>query len=147
MKPVDDKPVWSVVCFVVPPEHRGQGVAHALLRGAIAYAAQARRAAHRGVSGRQESRSSDASMWFGAKSMYDRAGFKEVRAAQAGASRRPAEGEKRDGKDGHDRKADRNRHDGRIQRARLVHRFAMINRVKQPELKALDRCPRISVAR
>src|SRR5204862_5728100 len=38
MKPVDDKPVWSVVCFVVPPEHRGQGVAHALLRGAIAYA-------------------------------------------------------------------------------------------------------------
>lgn len=38
MKPVDDKPVWSVVCFVVPSAHRGQGVAHALLRGAIAYA-------------------------------------------------------------------------------------------------------------
>jgi SAM-dependent methyltransferase/GNAT superfamily N-acetyltransferase len=38
MKPVDDRPVWSIVCFVVPPQHRGQGVAHALLRGAIAYA-------------------------------------------------------------------------------------------------------------
>jgi len=33
MKPVDDKPVWSIVCFVVPAEHRGKGVATALLRG------------------------------------------------------------------------------------------------------------------
>ena len=38
MKPVDDTPVWSIICFVVPPEHRGQGVARALLKGAIAYA-------------------------------------------------------------------------------------------------------------
>ena len=38
MKPVDDQPVWSVVCFVVPSEYRGQGVAQALLDGAIAYA-------------------------------------------------------------------------------------------------------------
>ena len=38
MKPVDEQPVWSVVCFVVPAEYRGQGVARALLKGAIAYA-------------------------------------------------------------------------------------------------------------
>ena len=38
MKPVDDLPVWSIICFVVPAEHRGQGVARALLDGAIAYA-------------------------------------------------------------------------------------------------------------
>jgi len=31
MKPVDDQPVWSVICFVVPSEYRGQGVARALL--------------------------------------------------------------------------------------------------------------------
>ncbi len=38
MKPVDEKPVWSVICFVVPQEYRGQGVARELLDGAIAYA-------------------------------------------------------------------------------------------------------------
>src|SRR5512134_1362290 len=40
MKPVDDAPVWSIVCFVVPPEFRHRGVAAALLRGAIEYAAK-----------------------------------------------------------------------------------------------------------
>src|SRR5213078_3674371 len=29
MKAVDDQPVWSVICFVVPSEHRGEGVARA----------------------------------------------------------------------------------------------------------------------
>jgi GNAT superfamily N-acetyltransferase len=38
MKAVDDQPVWSVICSVVPAEHRGQGVARTLLQGAIAYA-------------------------------------------------------------------------------------------------------------
>ena len=38
MKAVDEQPVWSVVCFVVPAEYRRQGVAQALLTGAVAYA-------------------------------------------------------------------------------------------------------------
>ena len=38
MKPVDDQPVWSIICFVVPSEYRGQGVTRALLAGAVAYA-------------------------------------------------------------------------------------------------------------
>ena len=38
MKAVDDTPVWSIVCFVVPAEYRSQGVARGLLEGAIAYA-------------------------------------------------------------------------------------------------------------
>jgi hypothetical protein len=67
MKPVDDKPVWSVVCFVVPSAHRRQGAT--LLE---AYPVDKR------------GRSSDENMWFGAKSMYDGAGFKEV------ARRKPA---------------------------------------------------------
>jgi GNAT superfamily N-acetyltransferase len=32
---VDDQPVWSLVCFLVLPGYRRQGVAQALLRGAI----------------------------------------------------------------------------------------------------------------
>jgi GNAT superfamily N-acetyltransferase len=38
LAPVDDKPVWSIVCFVVSRHARGQGVARELLEGAIAWA-------------------------------------------------------------------------------------------------------------
>ena len=38
MKPVDDQPVWSIICFVVDPSVRHQGVAAALLQGALAWA-------------------------------------------------------------------------------------------------------------
>jgi GNAT superfamily N-acetyltransferase len=38
-KPVDETPVWSLVCLYVPPEHRGHGVARTLVRAACAYAA------------------------------------------------------------------------------------------------------------
>jgi GNAT superfamily N-acetyltransferase len=38
LRRVDDKPVWSIVCFVVGRRARGQGVARALLDAAIAYA-------------------------------------------------------------------------------------------------------------
>jgi GNAT superfamily N-acetyltransferase len=35
---VDDRPVWSIVCFAVSSTARGRGVARALLDGAIDYA-------------------------------------------------------------------------------------------------------------
>jgi ribosomal protein S18 acetylase RimI-like enzyme len=35
---IDDRPVWSIVCFAVSEAARGQGVARALLDAAIAYA-------------------------------------------------------------------------------------------------------------
>ena len=38
LAPLDDRPVWSIVCFVVARGARKQGVAHALLDAAIAYA-------------------------------------------------------------------------------------------------------------
>jgi GNAT superfamily N-acetyltransferase len=38
MKPVDDKPVWSVVCFYTAREARGEHLAEAMLKGAIDYA-------------------------------------------------------------------------------------------------------------
>jgi GNAT superfamily N-acetyltransferase len=37
---VDDTPVWSIVCFYVAKAFRKQGVMAALLRGAVAFAAQ-----------------------------------------------------------------------------------------------------------
>lgn len=85
MKAVDATPVWAVVCFVVPKPWRGRGVARALLRGAIDYArAQGATALEAYPVDRPGRSRDDASMWFGAKSMYDAAGFVEV------ARRKPA---------------------------------------------------------
>lgn len=78
MKRVDDVPVWSIICFVVPPEHRGQGVARALLQGAIAYARDHGATVVEAYPVDKADPSKDDAMWFGAKSMYDHAGFKEV---------------------------------------------------------------------
>ena len=83
MKPVDEDPVWSIVCFVVPSTYRMQGIADALLRAAQAEAAD------RGetleaypVDPSAKARATD--LWFGTTSMFRRAGFVEV------ARRRPA---------------------------------------------------------
>jgi GNAT superfamily N-acetyltransferase len=38
LRPVDDKPVWSIVCFYVDPEHRGKGVLSKLVAAARDYA-------------------------------------------------------------------------------------------------------------
>jgi GNAT superfamily N-acetyltransferase len=38
LRPVDDEPVWSVVCLFVAPPHRRRGVSVALLGGAAAFA-------------------------------------------------------------------------------------------------------------
>jgi len=78
MKPVDDKPVWSVICFVVPSEHRGQGVARELLKGAVAYAKKRGAKLVEAYPMDKPARANDQDMWFGAKSMYDKAGFREV---------------------------------------------------------------------
>jgi ribosomal protein S18 acetylase RimI-like enzyme len=78
MKAVDDQTVWSVICFVVPAEYRRQGVAQELLRGAVAYAKKQGAKLIEAYPVDKPTRSNDDSMWFGAKSMYDKAGFKEV---------------------------------------------------------------------
>jgi len=83
MKPVDERPVWSIVCFVVPGEFRGQGVAKALLDRAIAYAKKRGVECLEAYPVDKPARSADDSLWFGTKSMYDAAGFEEV------ARRRP----------------------------------------------------------
>jgi GNAT superfamily N-acetyltransferase len=83
MKPVDDARVWSIVCFVVPGEHRRKGVARALLAGAIAYARKRRVKLLEAYPVDRRAESPDDALWFGTKSMFDDAGFVEV------ARRRP----------------------------------------------------------
>jgi len=84
MKPVDDLPVWSIVCFFVDRDTRGRGLAARMLDAAIDFArAQGARLIEAYPVDADTQRDPD-SMFFGAKSMYDRAGFREV------ARRRPA---------------------------------------------------------
>jgi len=78
MKPVDDKPVWSIVCFFVDKGARGRGVSEALLRGAIDYARSRGATLLEAYPVDKRERSHPDFMFFGAKSMYDKAGFKEV---------------------------------------------------------------------
>lgn len=83
MKPVDDEPVWSVVCFFVVRHARGRGVAERMLRAAVDYARScgARLLEAYPVDADERRHSDD--MFFGGKSMFDRAEFREV------ARRRP----------------------------------------------------------
>jgi GNAT superfamily N-acetyltransferase len=78
MKAIDEQPVWSVICFVVPAEYRGEGAARALLKGAVAYAKERGATLVEAYPVDRPARSKDDHMWFGAKTMYDHAGFKEV---------------------------------------------------------------------
>ncbi len=78
MKAVDEKPVWSIVCFFVDSGERGKGVAAALLTGAMDYARSQGATLLESYPVDKRERSHPDFMWFGAKRMYDRAGFREV---------------------------------------------------------------------
>jgi GNAT superfamily N-acetyltransferase len=78
MKPVDERPVWSIVCFFVDEDARGRGLSARMLRAAVDHArANGARLLEAYPVDRDE-RSHPDSMFFGAKTMYDRAGFREV---------------------------------------------------------------------
>ena len=38
LKPIDDQPVWSIVCFFVSEPYRKSGLSHLLIKAAIEYA-------------------------------------------------------------------------------------------------------------
>lgn len=78
MKPVDDKPVWSIVCFYTTLEARGEGVAEEMLAHAAEFARRSGARLLEAYPVDKPRRGRDDSMWFGPKPMYDRAGFTEV---------------------------------------------------------------------
>jgi GNAT superfamily N-acetyltransferase len=78
MKPVDERPVWSIICFVVDPKTRHRGVAEAMLNGAVTWARKQGATLLEAYPCDKPAKAADDSMWFGAKSMFDRAGFIEV---------------------------------------------------------------------
>jgi GNAT superfamily N-acetyltransferase len=83
MKPVDDRPVWSIVCFFVDRTSRGRGLSERMLRAAAAYARSRGARLLEAYPVDQDEPGDPDAMFFGAKAMFDRAGFTEV------ARRRP----------------------------------------------------------
>ena len=78
MKPVDDTPVWSVVCSYVAKPYRGRGLQHRLLAAALEYARQSGARMLEAYPVDKAERSHDDFMFFGSRSLYERAGFREV---------------------------------------------------------------------
>jgi len=78
MKPVDDTPVWSVVCSYVAKPYRGTGMQRRLLAAAIEYAREQGASVLEAYPVDKAARSHDDFMWFGSRSLYERAGFREI---------------------------------------------------------------------
>lgn len=78
MKPVDDAAVWSIVCTYVAKRHRGQGLQHRLLAASVDFAREAGVRILEAYPVDKATRSQDDFMFFGSRSLYERAGFVEV---------------------------------------------------------------------
>jgi GNAT superfamily N-acetyltransferase len=76
---VDDTPVWSVICFVVRPGFRGQGLSRALLAGAVEHARDHGAPAVEGYPfDPAEGRISSTLAYVGTTSLFESAGFPRV---------------------------------------------------------------------
>jgi GNAT superfamily N-acetyltransferase len=90
LAPVDDRPVWSIVCFVVGRRERRQGVAIAMLEAAIDHArAGGATTLEAYPADTGEGRIASANAYMGTLSMFKRAGFKVVAVRQANVSTAP----------------------------------------------------------
>ncbi|HSV38592.1 MAG TPA: GNAT family N-acetyltransferase [Nocardioidaceae bacterium] len=73
---VDDLPVWSVWCIRVRPGHRGKGISHALLEGAVAYARSKQAPAVEGYPVDNKGKKVDLTMaYVGTRALFEKAGF------------------------------------------------------------------------
>ncbi len=83
LAPVDDRPVWSIVCFVVGRKARRQGVAVALLDAAVDYARQHGATLLEAYPVETDgARISSANAYMGTLGMFERAGFTVVERRQ-----------------------------------------------------------------
>jgi GNAT superfamily N-acetyltransferase len=78
MRQIDAKPVWSIICFVVPSEHRKQGLAHELLAAAVEFARERGATLLEAYPVDRSAPGVPNAPWFGSSSMFAKAGFVEV---------------------------------------------------------------------
>ena len=89
IRPMDEKPVWSIVCVVVRSGHRRQGVTAPLLEGAVAYAALHGAPAVEAYPVDPPGRMDLTMAFVGTRPMFERVGFRVVGTTDAVASGMP----------------------------------------------------------
>jgi GNAT superfamily N-acetyltransferase len=79
LRPVDDQPVWSIVCFFIRKEYRNQGISIALIRAAVDFVGQHRGSILEGYPVQPRKDTMPAVFAYtGLASAFLQAGFKEV---------------------------------------------------------------------
>lgn len=90
LAPIDDRPVWSIICFVVGRRSRGQGIAGTLLEAAIDHArASGATTLEAYPTDTDGDRVPSANLFKGTLSMFLRAGFTVVARRQANTTSAP----------------------------------------------------------
>jgi GNAT superfamily N-acetyltransferase len=84
---VDDEDVWVIPCITVRPSARGRGIAVALIRAAVAYAARWGAPAVEAYPRAGSLRTADDNAFFGTEPLFRRAGFKVIRQPTGKAQR------------------------------------------------------------
>jgi GNAT superfamily N-acetyltransferase len=78
LKRIDERKVWSIVCFFVGREFRGRGIALPLIRAAVAYAKRkGAKVVEAYPTVPKEGKLAPVSVYMGVPSMFERAGFVE----------------------------------------------------------------------
>ncbi|HSP56355.1 MAG TPA: GNAT family N-acetyltransferase [Dehalococcoidia bacterium] len=77
-KPVDDAPVWTIVCFVVGKKYRRQGLMAELLNGAARWARENGARALEAYPDEPDGELKGYAGYMGIRPVFDRAGFQEV---------------------------------------------------------------------
>lgn len=79
LAPVDDRPVWSVSCFVIARNHRGRGLTRLLLEAAVSFVRERGGVVLEGYPiAPTKDRYPAAYAWTGFQSAFTEAGFREV---------------------------------------------------------------------
>jgi GNAT superfamily N-acetyltransferase len=76
---VDNKDVWVIPCVTVRKTARGRGIALALIRAAVAYAAEHGAPAVEAYPRAGAARTDDGNAYFGTEPLFRRAGFRVIR--------------------------------------------------------------------
>jgi GNAT superfamily N-acetyltransferase len=79
LRRVDERPVWSIVCFYIPRRHAGQGLMSALIRAAVDYVReQGGRIVEAYPTVPRRGRLPPVSSYMGIPAAFERAGFVQV---------------------------------------------------------------------
>lgn len=78
LKPIDDKPVWSIVCFFIDRKHRGQGLLTLLIKEGVKFAKSKGAKIIEAYPVEPKNKTAPPYIYTGVASSFLKAGFKEI---------------------------------------------------------------------